>query len=352
MNKKILSLIAIQSITIMLLIWVIIFIGQDEIFDDENNEELETKSFVTHNQDGLVTIKITEAIEKNSGIETSTLKKSVKDKILTYYGTVIGTDALVDLKNIHDQLNTEKSQLAIQQKSEKTKLNAFIALNKQDKNISDQALREQTVLTEQIVQKIKNNNELQVNLKQKIENQWGKIFYETITGISKDKEITNLLNGKSKLIKITIPSIDTDLVPTKEVIFSPINGNEEIAGYFLANAPSIDNEISGQTYFYIIHSNQYRIGSKIVAFLTNKSTGKRYEVPSTAIVWNNGLPYIYVKTMPGGYVKKPLSLKDETPDGWIIDSDFLQEQDKIVIQGSQLLLSEEYKYQIKNENED
>lgn len=352
MNKKILTLIAIQSLTIMLLIWVIIFIGQDEIFKDDNDEEIETKSFVTQNQDGLTTIKITEVIEKNSGIEIASLRTSDKDKILTYYGTVIGTDALVDLKNIYDQLNTEKNQLLIQQQSEEKKLNAFIALNKQDKNISDQALLEQKVVVDQIIQKIKNNTELQINLKQKIENQWGKLFYDTIIGISKNTDISKLLNGKSKLIKITIPSVDKSLIPSSEVIFSPINGNDENVGYFLANAPSIDNEISGQTYFYIIHSNQYRIGSKIIAYLTNKTTSKNYEVPGTSIVWNNGLPYIYVKTKPGEYIKKPLSLKDETPDGWIIDSDFLQEQDKIVIQGSQLLLSEEYKYQIKNENED
>ena len=51
-------------------------------------------------------------------------------------------------------------------------------------------------------------------------------------------------------------------------------------------------------------------------------------------------------------MKKPVSLENEIQDGWLIISEALSTNDIIVSKGAQLLLSEEYKYQIKNENED
>jgi len=42
----------------------------------------------------------------------------------------------------------------------------------------------------------------------------------------------------------------------------------------------------------------------------------------------------------------------EIDGGWIIKEGIIIENDKIVVDGAQLLLSEEFKYQIKNENED
>jgi hypothetical protein len=42
----------------------------------------------------------------------------------------------------------------------------------------------------------------------------------------------------------------------------------------------------------------------------------------------------------------------ETENGWIILEDNLKYNELVVVDGAQLLLSEEFKYQIKNENED
>ena len=78
----------------------------------------------------------------------------------------------------------------------------------------------------------------------------------------------------------------------------------------------------------------------------------RYEVQSSSIVWSNGLPWVYIEEEPFLFVKKPVSLENEIKDGWLVTSDALSTNDIIVSKGAQLLLSEEYKYQIKNENED
>ena len=47
-----------------------------------------------------------------------------------------------------------------------------------------------------------------------------------------------------------------------------------------------------------------------------------------------------------------LSTHWKQKNGWIILEDNLKNNELVVVDGAQLLLSEEFKYQIKNENED
>ena len=65
------------------------------------------------------------------------------------------------------------------------------------------------------------------------------------------------------------------------------------------------------------------------------------------------MPWAYIHiNNTGKYIKKSLGGLKETNNGWIIEEGNFKAGDLIVTEGAQLLLSEEFKYQIKNENED
>ena len=83
-------------------------------------------------------------------------------------------------------------------------------------------------------------------------------------------------------------------------------------------------------------------------------------IPSNAVVWYAGKPWAYFKqatnivadsrNSENEFVRKPISTDTEIDAGWFnqgVDAD-----SEVVISGAQLLLSEEFKYLIKNENED
>jgi hypothetical protein len=52
------------------------------------------------------------------------------------------------------------------------------------------------------------------------------------------------------------------------------------------------------------------------------------------------------------FYRKSIETNTESSNGWIVKENHIKENDLIVINGAQLLLSEEFKYQIKNENDD
>ncbi|MEY3650691.1 MAG: hypothetical protein RLZZ351_56, partial [Pseudomonadota bacterium] len=62
--------------------------------------------------------------------------------------------------------------------------------------------------------------------------------------------------------------------------------------------------------------------------------------------------WVYKKEGKENFIRLPISTEQPSKDGWFIKPSIIQTNDEIVTSGAQLLLSEEFKYQIKNENED
>ena len=81
---------------------------------------------------------------------------------------------------------------------------------------------------------------------------------------------------------------------------------------------------------------------------------KKLFIPSKSVVWSSGKPWVFIKKDGDEsiFLRKPLINPLETENGWIILEDNLKNNELVVVDGAQLLLSEEFKYQIKNENED
>ncbi len=73
-------------------------------------------------------------------------------------------------------------------------------------------------------------------------------------------------------------------------------------------------------------------------------------IPSDAVVWYAGEPWAYFKEGDAQFVRKPISADTELDTGWFNQN--ISEDSQVVISGAQLLLSEEFKYLIKNENKD
>ena len=95
------------------------------------------------------------------------------------------------------------------------------------------------------------------------------------------------------------------------------------------------------------------IDSKINSFakLTEENATEKFFIPGSAIIWNNGQAWIYKETKKNKFLRQAIFNMEEVKDGWIVE--FKNEPPELIVtNGAQLLLSEEYKHLIKNENED
>jgi len=68
-------------------------------------------------------------------------------------------------------------------------------------------------------------------------------------------------------------------------------------------------------------------------------------VPASAIVWLQGKPWAYVQVQPNQFARREISTDQPVADGWVEAADF-SKGEPVVVTGSQLLLSEEFREEI------
>ena len=357
MKNKSLLIIVIQSILIITLIWIIMLLGKDEFLesDDNDNDNDETIVDYTIIKDGLTYINLPAVVEKNSGIKLQKISISTHEQSIPSYGITVNLSPLLKNQNDFTNLKYQKTKLLAKLDEEAEQISKLIILNKDNKNIADSVVHEKNIEISDLKNDIAIINNNIKNLLFKIDHQWGKDFKELIAD-SKNHYLEKLLKNKYRLIKITIPINQTlDIIP-KEIKVSPTNQPKKVyEATLISKAPDIDQSIQGKSFYYYVTEKELEIGLKLKAFIVSdkiKSDKAYLFIPKESVIWSSGKAWIFIKNDEGNFLRRPLPKLNEIDGGWIIKEGIIKENDKIVIDGAQLLLSEEFKYQIKNENED
>ena len=346
---------------IITLVWIIFLIGSDKILlnSDINEEEDDEEIIIDYTEliDGLTYVRLPLAVVKNSGITTQPLIISSEISDVFSYGEVVNlTDLFTKKNNLANQFR-KKIKLENKLEGELDILKKLISLNKDNKNISDNVILEK----EGDIDILQNdlaiiNNDIS-NIIINTEHKWGEFFGKHIA-LEKNTIAKKLFDNKYRLINITIPSakLATEMPKTINV-FLPHDSKNIYKANFISDAPSSNISLQGKSFFYVVENNDIKLGSKIKADITkinNQVKRKKLFIPSESVVWSSGKPWVFIKKDGDAniFLRKPLINPLETENGWIILEDNLKNNELVVVDGAQLLLSEEFKYQIKNENED
>jgi hypothetical protein len=357
MKNKLSILLIVQVLLILILLWLLIYFGRDEYngTNISNNTPKISQPLLDSNN-GINFITLSSDIQKNSGIKTLAIQSSIYKKNLTNYATVLNIDILIEQRNRFNEIKNQINILTNELDRDKKNYERFKLLNDDNKNVSDKALQEVRVTFENTKIKLHATQELVSGIKQNIRAQWGETILSMIDKGIKKELFEFLIEGKARIVKVTLAE-NTSNEPPKNISLALIDNLEEkfLANY-LAEAPTLDKSLKGKTYFYIVFNNKLRIDSKVIADLVQEnltSDSEKYlAIPKEAVIWNAGQAWIYLKTSENKFVRKVIETDNESPNGWVIKEEHIKENDLIVINGAQLLLSEEFKYQIKNENDD
>ncbi len=357
MKNKLNAFLVIQAILILILVWLLTYFGRDEFNNIKPNSDIsKTTQSLIKSANGVNYITLSPEIQSNSGIKTQPVQTSDYIKNLTNYATVLSIDLLIEQKNRFNEIKNQISLLSNELERDKKNYERFKALNDDNKNVSDKAFQEMKVNFENTKIKLQTTQELITGIKQNIRAQWGEIILSMIDAGARKELFEFLVQGKARIIKVTLPE-NADNQPPKNISLALIdNLNEKFLASYLAESPTLDKSIKGKTYFYIVYSNQLRIDSKVIANQVqdklSSEPGKYLAIPKEAVIWNSGQAWVYVQSSENKFFRKSIETITESSNGWIIKENQIKENDLIVINGAQLLLSEEFKYQIKNENDD
>lgn len=355
MRENAKRIILIQFIIIVLMFWLIVFYGKDEydqlsLGQDDNIETVDRVKKVN----GLSVVVASPAEQLQNDIRTQILSSSEHQQTLNVLGTVLNIDMLIETRTrfLNAKANANIARAALLNSQQEYR--RMQQLNQDNRNVSDQL-----VLTKEAIFKADQAKlaaaELEAkNLQDKIRQNWGTALANMATAEQLNPVMQQLLSHQTMLVLVVFP---VDLkTPANHVEISPIGADTSpINASLLAEAPITDSTMQGVTYYYTAPAVHLRADMRVNVLLKEKlSTQNNHGliVPSAAVVWYGGKAWIYKKSKTDHFVRLPILTDHPVPGGWYVDSENISAEDNIVISGAQLLLSEEFKYQIKNENED
>jgi len=352
-NKKTAMIIGLQALLIVILFWMLVFYGKDEFenFRVEQEEEIESADRVEQ-VDGISIVSLSPAVQKNSGIETAKVDIMSFQGEVKSFGTVVPIDQLIAAKAETANL---KAQLAASYTSKKqlnNEYNRLKTLNADDKNVSDLAVQQSLAKLNDVKASI-NRHALQMrNIEARTKLEWGTLLTNAAFGKRASPTFNQLLARKSALIQISLPFNAGDPKTGDKITITPLNGSTPITATYLSAAAKADRHGAGKTFYYSAPADNLRTGMRVSvqASASESSVSDGIVIPSNAVVWYAGTPWAYFKQAGNQFVRKPISADTEVDAGWFNTG--FDAESEVVTQGAQLLLSEEFKYLIKNENDD
>ncbi|MDE2419657.1 MAG: transposase [Gammaproteobacteria bacterium] len=215
-------------------------------------------------------------------------------------------------------------------------------LHQDDHNVSDQALEtaENAVISEKanraglIAERDSVLSTLKLN--------WGQ---RLIGHVDPQRDLlSGLLAGKTSLLSVSLPpSADVSATLPDTITIATPNGEHDMT--VLGSAPHVNERLQGTAVLAI--SNQFLpVGMKLSAQWPQGQVLRGVLVPSSAVVWWQGLPWVYKQESLGNFQRVSLQGYTSLPEGWF-GQHGLAAGDQVVTQGAQLLLSEEQRSSIK-----
>lgn len=354
MNKKLTLIIALQALLIIVLFWVLVFYSKDEYEAYQNSQEddIESPSRVTEKA-GINVVSLPLATQQNSGIKTAKVKAAQFQGEIKSFGNVVSIDSLIEAKSNYLNLKSNANIARANSQQNIQQYKRLKALNDDDKNVSDRAVQEALATVNADEATIK-SNELQLkNLQNSMKLQWGASLAKLVDQDKLPAYLANLLDRKNVLIQVSLPMTSTNPAEGSSINVMPLNESvAPIQAIYVSPAAAADTNGFGKTFYYSAPAEQLRIGMRVNVELgdTKNSATSGVIIPSNAVVWYAGTPWAYFKQGKDQFVRKPISTDTEVETGWFNQN--LDANSEVVVSGAQLLLSEEFKYLIKNENED
>ncbi len=328
----------------------------DEAEGDEDNDDDVPSRVEIH--EGLPAVKLTENIMSRSGIQTSSLQ------VVSHLNEVRATGLVVDFQPLlrkrtdyhkagSDLVLTEESLRASTKVYERLRV-----LHKERANVSLRQVEEARFrMAEDKARKIA-AGQLMQNIRTETLQEWGKELSDWALGsqeVGKEQSsyFDRLLQKQDVLIMVTLPP---DLVLPEETSFVFINTHPERStsrkAYLISPASHTNPLSQGVTYYFRTPAKNMRIGMHLSAWvIVSDEVETGVDVPLASVIWYGGQPWVYVQVEDDLYSRRPVADYRETDFGWFITDTFEQDE-KIVIRGGQLLLSEELRWQIPDEDDD
>ena len=166
--------------------------------------------------------------------------------------------------------------------------------------------------------------------------------------------LEGFLTGQQNLLRITLP-IKQHLPSDVQAVFIEPSGDRSKAvnAELVSAAPHSDATIQGESYFFRTGNLTIKPGMRVAVWVPEQSSKRSgVVIPESALIWHLDQSFVFVESDDRTFTRRQVNQVVLTPKGYFIRDRQLQPGERVVVTGGQLLLSEEFRLQIPDEDDD
>jgi hypothetical protein len=347
------AVIAVMAIVITFLSWALVYYSRDELGTQAQKHEDDIKTVSAAGVDsGRPVVRLSAQSQAAAGIVVQPLKAAKRETAFEAYGIVANLQPLAELRGRYLAAVAEARAARATLAAAESESRRMDMLFRDDRNVSEQAMQAAQARYRAELSRQAAADQAAASIRDTIRGAWG----ETVTAwaVKPDSQtIRSLLEHSAFLVQLVLPHDLPRAAVRGKISVAPATVRENARpASFVAESPQIDPAFPGETYFYLVSGGGLRAGMRVAARIKlGGAPASGVIVPAAAVVWHAGKAWAYVKDDEGSFARYAVATADELEGGWFNTTGF-DDDDEVVVSGAQLLLSEELKYQIRNENED
>ena len=326
---------------VSLLVWASVAGRQEAATEAQRERPIESPSRVSI-QKGEATIQMDPTDQSRNGIAVSPLQWTSRRQEYRANAVVLAVQELIDLRNNYvparSQLEKAQASLDVSRRAyERVK-----ALYEDEQNASAKAVQaaEGTMRSDEVTLKAAQDSYhlAEDNVRQR----WGSVITSWL--LKGSPEFERLMRQENFLIQVTLPGSD---IPAPQNASIETASGRILSAKLVGRLPRLDPRIQAPVFVYVTPRNPDVIpGMSLVALLPAGASARGLVIPRLAVVWWQGKAWAYVQVASDKFARREVLTEMPVEDGWFVTKSFTSKQ-KVVMSGSQQLLSEEFRSQIQ-----
>ncbi|MGE5285254.1 MAG: efflux RND transporter periplasmic adaptor subunit [Actinomycetota bacterium] len=327
------------------LVWAYLMGRKDLAEEKERELPVKTASRVS-TRDGETAVTLDRETQARIGIVAVPLETTRQTGEITAYGTVLPLQDLAGFMNgyVSAKGRLEEAQASLDASGKEYE--RLKNLHDEDRNVSDRVLEAGEAKWRADLAGVRAARDALRSLEGTAAQKWGNVVAGWIVAGSPSLE--RLIRQRDFLVLVTLPSGASMLSPPKSANLRGPSG-DSVRSTLVSSAPATDPRIQGMSFFYLAQAGRAGSllpGMDVAAFLAVGPKREGTMIPASAVVWWQGKGWIYLQEGPVRFFRRSIATDAPVVGGWFVTSRFAPE-DRLVVTGAQLLLSEEFRSRIQ-----
>jgi hypothetical protein len=297
------------------------------------------------------TVIIEEPVQRLSGIETITTIRATFQPELITYGRILDIQPLIDLRILYFTTISEQSSADAAFRLADENLTRLRNLHR-EKAVSSRKLLEQSSRWKTVRAQLDAATIRLEGIRESALLKWGHKLTDLLL-MNNSPLLKDLIARRQNLLLISLPPGQKLPANTHTILIADTgNRQQAVLASFIDAAPQIDSLSQGKSYFFKTTSPAMKTNMRVIAWVAlNEQPISGVFIPEAALIRHLGQYYVYVQLDKESFRRRMISHFITSDHGQFIQHG-IRPGEIIVAVGAQMLLSEEFRGQIPDEDDD